>query len=89
MLTRPGSGNFLFTEDELCPIDAFWNLTGASFERIYRRAGLVLVARTLAVLNQADLSTAPPYLENLVANWETRGGQSSRQPYARLANPVG
>ena len=80
-------GDFPFAEDELCPPDAFENLTpdeqhfheatgneGASFERTYRRAGLVLwpAARRLAVLNQAGLSTTLPYLENLVANWETR-----------------
>lgn len=88
---KAGFGNFPFAEDELCPPDAFENLTpdeelfheatgneGASFERTYRRAGLVLwpAARRLAVLNQAGLPTTLPYLENLVANWETRDAAS-------------
>ncbi len=80
--------DFPFTEDELCPQDAFEDLEpdeehfqeatgneGASFERTYRRAGLVLwpATRRLAVLNQAGLRTTLPYLENLTASWETSG----------------
>ncbi|MCP1846169.1 putative 2-oxoglutarate/Fe(II)-dependent dioxygenase YbiX [Bradyrhizobium sp. USDA 4524] len=80
-----GFGDFPFAEDELCPADAFENLMpdeqhfheatgneGASFERAYRRAGLVLwpAARRLAVLNQAGLGTTLPYLEDLTARWE-------------------
>jgi hypothetical protein len=80
-----GFKEFPFTEDELCPPDAFEDLTpdeqhfheatgneGASFERTYRRAGLVLWprARRLAVLNQAGLATTLPYLEDLTARWE-------------------
>ncbi|WP_024513122.1 2OG-Fe(II) oxygenase [Bradyrhizobium sp. ARR65] len=87
---RPDGGearfsDFPFDEDELCPPDAFEDLTpdeqhfheatgneGASFERTYRRAGFVLwpTARRLAVLNQAGLRTTLPYLENLTARWE-------------------
>ncbi len=81
-----GFNGFPFTEDELCPSDAFEDLTpdeqyfheatgneGASFERTYRRAGFVLWpnARRLAVLNQAGLATTLPYLENLTACWQT------------------
>ena len=66
-----GFVDFPFTEDELCPEDAFEDLApddehfheatgneGASFERTYRRAGFVLwpAARRLAVLNQAGLA---------------------------------
>ena len=80
-----GFDDFPFTEDELCPEDAFEDLApddehfheatgneGASFERTYRRAGFVLwpAARRLAVLNQAGLGTTLPYLENLTARWE-------------------
>jgi hypothetical protein len=80
-----GFDDFPFDEDELCPPDAFEDLTpdeqhfheatgneGASFERTYRRAGLVLWprARRLAVLNQAGLRTTLPYLEDLTARWE-------------------
>ncbi len=81
-----GLGDFPFTEDELCPPDAFEDLMpdeqhfheatgneGASFERSYRRAGFVLwpMARKLAVLNQAGLRTTLPYLEDLTVRWET------------------
>jgi hypothetical protein len=83
-----GFGDFPFAEDELCPPDAFEDLApdeeyfheatgneGASFERTYRRAGLVLwpAARRLAILNQAGLGTTLPHLENLTARWETSG----------------
>src|SRR5262249_38049225 len=76
---------FAFTEDELCPGDAFDDLTpdeehfqeatgneGATFERTYSRAGLVLWphARRLVVLNQAGLRTALPYLAELTKQWE-------------------
>jgi hypothetical protein len=80
-----GFGVFPFDEDELCPPDAFEDLTpdeqhfheatgneGASFERTYRRAGFVLwpTVRRLAVLNQAGLRTTLPYIEDLTARWE-------------------
>ncbi|MGH7120783.1 MAG: 2OG-Fe(II) oxygenase [Acetobacteraceae bacterium] len=80
--------DFPFTDDELCPADAFADLTpdeehfheasgnaGASFERTYRRAGLVLwpCVRRLAVLNQAGLGATLPYLTELVANWQASG----------------
>ena len=81
-----GFSDFPFSEDELCPPDAFEDLMpdeqhfreatgneGASFERAYRRAGLILwpTARKLAVLNQAGLRTTLPYLEGLTTRWET------------------
>jgi predicted 2-oxoglutarate/Fe(II)-dependent dioxygenase YbiX len=80
-----GFSDFPFTDEELCPPDAFSGLTpdeqyfheatgneGASFERTYRRAGLVLWPRVrrLAVLNQAGLPTTLPHLEDLTARWE-------------------
>ncbi|MBO0737895.1 MAG: 2OG-Fe(II) oxygenase [Alphaproteobacteria bacterium] len=83
---KAGFSDVPFSEEELCPTDAFENLTpdeqyfheatgneGASFERTYRRAGLILwpTARRLAVLNRAGLSTTLPYLEDLTARWET------------------
>ena len=83
-----GFDDFPFSEDELCPPDAFEDLEpdeehfheatgneGASFERTYRRAGFVLwpAARRLAVLNQAGLGTTLPYLEDLTARWEASG----------------
>jgi hypothetical protein len=83
-----GLGELPFDEDELCPPDAFVELdpdeqhfheatgnAGASLERSYRHAGLVLWprARRLAVLNQAGLPTTLPYLEELTAGWEANG----------------
>ena len=97
-----GLGDFPFSEDELCPPDAFDDLApdeehfheatgneGASFERTYRRAGLVLwpVARRLAVLNQAGLRTTLPYLENLTARWEA-GEASIESPLWREADEL-
>ena len=91
-----------FTEEELCPPDAFEDLTpdeqhfhestgneGASFERTYRRAGLVLwpTARRLAVLNQAGPGTTLPYLEGLTARWETSGA-SIQSPFWREADEL-
>jgi predicted 2-oxoglutarate/Fe(II)-dependent dioxygenase YbiX len=81
-----------FGDDELLPPDAFDGLEpdeehfheatgneGASFERTYRRAALVLWpnARFLAVLNQAGLSVTLPYLEGLTRCWEDAGGVPS------------
>jgi predicted 2-oxoglutarate/Fe(II)-dependent dioxygenase YbiX len=89
-----GLGDFPFAEDELCPPDAFEDLLpdeqhfheatgneGASFERTYRRAGLVLwpTARRLAVLNQAGLRTTLPYLEDLTVRWETSNASVQSQ----------
>jgi hypothetical protein len=83
--SKAGFNDFPFAEDELCPPDAFEDLTpdeeyfheatgneGASFDRTYRRAGLILwpAARRLAVLNQAGHRTTLPYLEDLTARWE-------------------
>jgi predicted 2-oxoglutarate/Fe(II)-dependent dioxygenase YbiX len=77
-----------FDEDELCPPDAFDDLTpdeqnfheatgneGASFERTFRRAGLVLWprARRLAVLNQGGLAVTLPYLEDITGRWQAEG----------------
>ncbi len=50
---------------------------GASFDRTYRRAALVLwpSARIFAVLNQAGLSATLPYLEALVHRWDASGAK--------------
>jgi hypothetical protein len=97
-----GIDDFPFAEDELCPPDAFEDLTpdeqhfheatgneGASFERTYRRAGFVLwpTARRLAVLNQAGLSTTLPYLEDMTARWE-RSDASIQSPLWREADEL-
>jgi hypothetical protein len=83
--SEAGFRDFPFDETELCPPGAFEDLTpdeqhfheatgneGASFERTYRRAGLVLWprARRLAVLNQAGLGATLPHIEALTQRWE-------------------
>jgi hypothetical protein len=97
-----GFHDFPFDEAELCPPDAFEDLTpdeehfeeatgneGASFERTYRRAGLVLWprARRLAVLNQAGLGATLPHLEDLTARWET-GDRTIASPLWREADEL-
>src|SRR5712691_12158650 len=86
--SQPALGDLPFTEDELCPPEVFEDLEpdeqhfheatgneGASFERTYRRAALVLWprARRLAVLNQAGLAVTLPYLGELTGRWAKSG----------------
>ena len=100
--SQPGFRDFPFTDEELCPPDAFEDLTpdeeyfqeatgneGASFERTYRRAGLILWPRSrrLAVLNQAGLGATLPHLENLTARWEA-SGKVSEPPLWREADEL-
>ena len=51
---------------------------GASFDRTYRRAALVLWPRQrrLAVINQAGPGATLPYLESLAAQWMADGAKS-------------
>ncbi|MGB8700209.1 MAG: 2OG-Fe(II) oxygenase [Thermosynechococcaceae cyanobacterium] len=92
----------LFEETELCPPDAFDGLEpdelhfqeasgneGASFERTYQRAGLVLwpSARRLAVLNQTGLSVTLPYLDELTQRW-IEGGQDPESPLWQEAHEL-
>ena len=77
-------GKIPFLEEELCPPDAFKGMDpdeeefseatgneGASFERSYRRAALVVWSqdRRLAVLCQAGLAATLPYLGALTDRW--------------------
>jgi hypothetical protein len=59
--------------DYVSPIDT--GNEGASFERTYRRAALVLWLhdRLLAVINQAGLRVTLPYLTDLVERWSANG----------------
>ncbi|MHB8543385.1 MAG: 2OG-Fe(II) oxygenase [Leptospirales bacterium] len=82
-----------FDETELCPEDALENLEGveesfqeatgnegASFERTYRSAALVLWPRhrEMTVINRAGLSVTLPYLEKLISKWQNaESGQRS------------
>jgi predicted 2-oxoglutarate/Fe(II)-dependent dioxygenase YbiX len=63
---------------------------GASFERTYSRATLVIWPshRTLAVVNMAALEMKLPYLEDLIAQWQAsgpRGGLHCQQQAQELA----
>ncbi len=81
---RPELGTLPFEETELCPPDVFEDIDpddeefeeatgneGASFERTYSRAALVLWPRRrlFVVLAQAGLEVTLPYLANLVERW--------------------
>ena len=100
--SRPELGDLPFMEDELCPPDAFADLEpdeqyfheatgneGASFERTYRRAALVLWprARRLAVLNQAGLAATLPYLGELTERW-AESGEGLASPLWREAHEL-
>jgi predicted 2-oxoglutarate/Fe(II)-dependent dioxygenase YbiX len=89
----PGLGLLPFDpEEEMSPPDALEELVpddvnfteatgneGASFERSYRRAALVLwPSRTrLAIVNQGGLPTTLPYLTALVERWVASGEDDS------------
>jgi predicted 2-oxoglutarate/Fe(II)-dependent dioxygenase YbiX len=77
-----------FEDDELCPADAFQGMQpdeqyfqeaagneGASFERTYRRAALVLWPRSrmVSILSRAGLSVSLPYLKQLAQRWVESG----------------
>ncbi|MFM8333317.1 MAG: 2OG-Fe(II) oxygenase [Candidatus Methylumidiphilus sp.] len=91
---EPSWGSLPFEENELCPPDAFDKLepdemdfqeatgnAGASFDRAYRRAGLVLWPRQrrLAVLNQAGQHATLGYLRDLAGQW-TDSGTDAKSP---------
>jgi len=83
-----------FEDCELCPPDAFADEApdeqlffeatgnaGASFERSYRRAALVLwpQAGTLAIVARAGLEASLPYLESIAGLWAA-GGNAPASP---------
>lgn len=88
-------GALPFVDEEICPADALDDMDpdeqyfqeatgneGASFDRTYRRAALVLwpKQRRLAVLNQAGLSFTLPHLDELTKRWiESGEGRDSPQ----------
>jgi len=78
--------------DDLAPDEqSFREATGnegASFERTYRRAALVLWAsgRLPAVLAQAGLSVTLPYLEDLARRWAAAGGDRSSPLWGEAHN---
>ena len=95
-------GDFPFNKEELCPPGALDNMepdethfqeasgnAGASFDRTYRRAALIVWPqhRRLAVFNQVGLSTTLPYLTDLAKQW-THSGQSQESPLWRQAHEL-
>lgn len=89
-------------EEELSPPDACDDLTpdeehfqeatgneGASFERTYRRAALVLwpSERLFVVLSQAGLPVILPYLDDLARRWAASGADQ-RSPLWRDAHEL-
>jgi predicted 2-oxoglutarate/Fe(II)-dependent dioxygenase YbiX len=85
-------GNIPIEDGEVSPPDALEEMEpdeehfqeatgneGASFERTYRRAALVLWPRgqRLAVINQAGPRATLPYLESLAARWIDEGAESN------------
>ena len=89
-------GVFPFDETELCPPDVFEDMApdeecfqeatgneGASFERSYRRAALVLwpASRRLAVVSQAGLPVSLPWLAGLARHWQESGAGVDAAPW--------
>lgn len=83
--TRPALIDLPFLETELCPPDCFVDEepdeekffeatgnAGASFERSYRRAALVLWPQSgkLSVIADAGLAVSLPYLAEQIARWQ-------------------
>jgi hypothetical protein len=100
--TPPPFSEIPVMEEELSPPDAFEDLepdeihfqeatgnAGASFERTYRRAALVLWPHdsTFAVLCQAGLAATLPYLEDMTQRW-TDGGSDFDSPLRRDAHDL-
>ena len=101
-----GFGAIPFDESEIWPADFFAELApdeihfheatgneGASFERTYRRAGLVLwpSERRLAIVAEAGLQASLPYLEHLAAQWKRTAGTPAEpfwQEAATLASLI-
>ena len=89
---QPASlGELPVEDDEVAPADALEDMDpdeehfheatgneGASFDRTYARAALVLwpSANRLAVLNQAGVSATLPYLESLATQWRADGARA-------------
>lgn len=99
---HPDFGKAPFEESELCPPLDFETLepdelyfqeatgnAGASFERHYNRAALVLwpKSRRLVVLNQAGLIITLPYLDELTQRWSS-GDNEINSPLWREAHEL-
>ena len=93
----PGLGPIPIVDGEVSPPDAFDDMVpddesfqeatgneGASFERTYRVAALVLWPRhrRLEVINQGGLEATLPYLANLTERWSQSGEDRNSQLWA-------
>ena len=99
-----GLGAIPFTDNEVSPADALQDMEpdeqyfqeatgneGASFDRTYQRAALVLWPqhRRLAVLNQAGLAATLPWLDLLAGQWLAEGGQPGSALWAEAHELIG
>ena len=99
-----GLGAIPFTDNEISPADALQDMApdeqyfqeatgneGASFDRTYQRAALVLWPqhRRLAVLNQAGLVATLPWLDLLAGQWLAEGGQPGSALWAEAHELIG
>lgn len=101
-------GTWPFTDVELCPGDALQDMDpdeqhfeeatgneGASFERSYQRAALVLWPRSrrLAVLARAGFDASLPYLADLAERWARAGAEQGdahwREAHALVGQILG
>jgi len=97
-------GKLPIEDDEIAPPDALDDMQpdeqhfheatgneGASFERTYARAALVLwpSACVLAVLNQAGLASTLPHLDEMTSTWEAAGGALESPVRARALEFAG
>jgi predicted 2-oxoglutarate/Fe(II)-dependent dioxygenase YbiX len=97
-------GKIPIKDDEVSPTDALDDMDpdeehfheatgneGASFERTYARAALVIWPsdRILAVLNQAALEATLPYLEELLRNWQAAGPKKRQFHQQQAADLAG
>ncbi len=100
--SRVELGEFPFEDEEISPPDALEELEpdeqyfheatgneGASFERTYSRAALVLWPRErrLAVLNKAGLPVTLPYLAELASCW-VESGDDQQSPLWQQAHAL-
>ena len=100
--SRPTLGELPVDEEEFAPPDALDGMEpdeeefheasgneGASFDRTYRRAALVLWPRerVLLVMNQAGLRATLPFLGNLTERWLAEGGDR-KSPLWRQAHEL-
>ena len=101
--SQPALPNLPFEAEEFCPPEAFDRMEpddiefqeatgneGASFERMYHCAALVLWPQTryLAIINQSGLAAALPVLNDLCQQWENNKNEGTKQDAHTLASYI-